>query len=329
MENNEFLYDLKTPETTWNGSGNSYFPNGEIASVAGRITDPEGPRCLYWCLDTIMYKNPPETDFNKTQMTHYHLRGYETFFVDSGSLYLYINGQRALAKKGDIIQLQPGQAHGMAFLEDVKWRGTYHDFETYPEAMDVGRVKAYMPELADDPALNGLMPRGFMDHIDMEPFLFQDVAPEQCQAIKNIARPHASYDFPGVSMKIVVERWENGGAKELACAVMEPGFTARWVKYPPLRELLYVRSGKVKFNILGKEFVADDECVVNVPRFAPHSIEALEHSEVYDLGGQSWWSLFFQNYTSIRTYDPKRLTPETIQRLKDQFHIQIESIAIK
>ena len=110
---------------------------------------------------------------------------------------------------------------------------------------------------------------------------------------------------------------------------MEPGFTARWVKYPPLRELLYVRSGKVKFNILGKEFVADDECVVNVPRFAPHSIEALEHSEVYDLGGQSWWSLFFQNYTSIRTYDPKRLTPETIQRLKDQFHIQIESIAIK
>ena len=94
------------------------------------------------------------------------------------------------------------------------------------------------------------------------------------------------------------------------------------MKYPPLRELLYVRSGKVKFTVLGQEFIADDECVVNIPRFAPHSLEALEHSEVYDLGGQTYWSLFFQSYAYIRTKEPERLTPETVEALKKKFQVQ-------
>ena len=130
-------------------------------------------------------------------------------------------------------------------------------------------------------------------------------------------------------MKVVVERWENGGVKEMVCAVMEPGFTAQWVKYPPLKELLFVRKGKVKFTVLGKEFIADDECVVCIPRFAPHSIEALESSEVYDLGGQSYWSLFLQNYTSVKTLSPERLTKETVETLKKKFDIQIAEIGRK
>ena len=328
MEKNEFLFDLKTPETTWRGSAKHYWPNGQVSSEAGLITDAEGPHGLYWCLDTIMHAVPE--DMKATwQMPHYHVRGYETFFVDSGKLYLYINGQRALAQKGDIVHLMAGQAHGMTFLEEVKWRGTYHDFETYSEARDVGRVKQYMPELAEDPALAALMPNGEMDSKLLEPFVYRDVPPEECAAIKNISRPHASYDFPGVSMKVVVERWENGGVKEMVCAILEPGFTAKWVKYPPLKELLFVRKGKVKFTVLGKEFIADDECVVCIPRFAPHSIEAVEASEVYDLGGQSCWSLFLQNYTSVKTLSPERLTKETVEALKKKFDIQIAEIGRK
>ena len=328
MDKNEFLFDLKTPETTWRGSGKNYFPNGEVSSEAGLVTSPEGPHGLYWFLDTVMYKVPEGTDITQPDRPHYHLRGYETFFVDSGSLYLYINGQRTLVKTGDIVQLQAGQSHGMTFLENVKWRGTYHDFETYPEAADVGRVKRYLPETADDPALNALMPRGMMDHINIDPFPCVDVPAEQCLAVKNPARPHAAYAFPGVCMKVIVERWENGGVKELVLAEMEPGFTAEWVKYPPLRELLYVRKGKVKFTVLGQEFVADDECLVNIPRFAPHRLEALERSEVYDLGGQSYWSLFFQGYEFLRA-DPARLTPEAVEALKQKFSIPICRIGRK
>ncbi len=331
MDNkNEFLFDLKTPETTWKGpAAHSYFPNGQVSSDVGSITAAEGEHGLYWCLDSVMHKNPEGMDHNKTPMPHFHWKGYETFFVDSGSLYLYIDGMKALAKKGDIVHLQAGQSQGMFFLDDVKWRGTYHDFFTYPEAGDVGRVKRMMPELADDPELNALSTRGFMDSNPIEPFLCKEVPTEQCPAIKNPDRPHASYEFPGVSMRIVVERWENGGVKELDCAIMEPGFTATWVKYPPLRELFYLRKGKVKFTMGGKEFIADDECVINAPRFLPRSIEVLEKAEMYDLGGQPYWSLFLQNIESIRHYDPSRLTKETIDGLKKRFKIQIESIGFK
>ena len=321
-ENNEFLFDLKTPEITWKSV--SHGP----ASDVGSITPAEGEHGLYWCLDTVMHKNG-EPGQEKTPMPHFHWRGYETFFVDSNSLWLYVDGMKAKAQKGDIIQLQAGQSQGMLFLEDVKWRGTYHDFATYPEAMDVARVKRMMPETKDDPELNALASRGMMDSNPMEPFLCREVPTEQCPAIKNPNRPHAAYEFPGCSMRIVVERWENGGVKELDCAMMEPGFTAQWVKYPPIRELFYLRKGKVKFNILGKEFIADDECVINAPRFAPRSIEVLEPSEMYDLGGQPYWSLFLQNYASIKHYDPDSLTPEKLKELKDRFKIQIESIGMK
>ena len=321
-ENNEFLFDLKTPEITWKSV--SHGP----ASDVGSITPAEGEHGLYWCLDTVMHKNG-EPGQEKTPMPHFHWRGYETFFVDSNSLWLYVDGMKAKAQKGDIIQLQAGQPQGMLFLEDVKWRGTYHDFATYPEAMDVARVKRMMPDLKDDPELNALSARGMMDSNPMEPFLCKEVPTEQCPAIKNPNRPHAAYEFPGCSFRIIVERWENGGVKELDCAMMEPGFTAQWVKYPPIRELFYLRKGKVKFSICGKEFIADDECVINAPRFAPRSIEVLEPSEMYDLGGQPYWSLFLQNYASIKHYDPNRLTPEKLQELKDRFHIQIESIGMK
>ena len=328
MADYTFLYDLKTPETTWRGSGKHFWPSGKVASEAGMITDAEGPHGLYWFLDTIMHEVPE--DMRATwQMPHYHIHGYETFFVDSGSLWLYIDGMKAKASKGDIVHLQAGQSQGMLFLDDVKWRGTYHDFATYPESGDVSRVKAYLPELADDPELNALAPRGFMDSNPMEPFLCREVPTEQCPAIKNISRPHASYAFPGCSFKIVVERWENGGVKELDCAVMEPGFTAEWVKYPPLRELFYLRSGKVKFTICGKEFIADEECVINAPRFMPRKLEVLEKAELYDLGGQPYWSLFLQSYASIQHYDPQRLTPETVAALKKKFRIQVDRIGMK
>ncbi len=328
MAAKDFLFDLKTPETTWRGTVHSYFPNGEISSDVGRITPPVGPHGLYWCLDTLMHKVPDEL-METWQMSHYHKRGYETFFVDSGSLYLYINGQRVLCKPGDIVHLQAGQAHGFKFLEDTKWRGTYHDMEMFPEAADMARVKEYMPERKDDPALLALAPRGNMDSIMRERLRYTDAPVEQCLAVKHVDHPHAAYEFPGLSMRVIVERWENGGVKELACAVCEPGFTAEWVDYPPLQELLYVRKGRVKFTVLGEEFVADDECVVSIPRFAPHSIEVLEHSEIYDLGGQSYWSLFLMSLDSVRTFEPERYNSETVERLKKQYDIQIERIGMK
>ena len=95
-EKNEFLFDLKTPETTW--KGHSKGANSDV----GSITDAEGEHGLYWCLDSVMHPNG-EDGQEKPSMPHFHWHGYETFFVDSGSLWLYIDGMRAKAKKGDIV----------------------------------------------------------------------------------------------------------------------------------------------------------------------------------------------------------------------------------
>lgn len=320
----EFLFDLKDPASSWHGSSKTYFTTGDISSEAGNVIEPEGPHRLYWVLDTLMHKVPDGIDSDTVHMAHVHRNGYETFFVDSGSLWLYINNQKCLVKKGDIVQLQAGQAHGMYFLEDVKWRGTYHDYMVPDEMLDVARVAARMPEFADDPELKALDPG--MDHIRLEPLLYTEVPAEQCLAVKNPSRPWAEYAFNGVTMKIIVERWENGGTKELCCAVMEPGFTAEWEKFPVVRDLFYVRSGKVKFNIMGEEIIADDECIVNVPRFAPHSMEVLEKTEMYELGGQTMWSLFLQQYTSLLQRSPERLKDgTTLSELKKKFNVTVKS----
>ena len=50
---------------------------------------------------------------------------------------------------------------------------------------------------------------------------------------------------------------------------------------------------------------------------------------MFELGGQSYWSLFLQSYASIQHHDPARLTPETLDALKKRFDIQIESIGMK
>lgn len=320
-----YLHDLKDPAKSWKGTAYSYFPNGSVSSKVGSIIDPAGPRRMYWVLDTVMYQVPEGTDIDRVHMSHYHERGYETFFVDSGRLYLFINGQKALAQKGDIVHLAAGQAHGMAFLEDVKWRGTYHDYDVPDAVGEVANVIAHVPEAKDDPELLALNPG--MDNTKLEPFVFQEVPTEQCLAIKNPARPWASYAFPGCTMKVLVERWENGGAKELCLAELEPGFTAQWVKYPKLRELYYVRSGKIRFRVMDEEFLADNECVVDIPRFAPHSIEVLERAELYDLGGQTHWSLFLQSLESIRRNDPARLEdPAAMQSLREKFGVGVASI---
>lgn len=322
---NKYLYDLNDRASSWRNAVTEYREDGSENFTVARIIEPEGPRMIYWMMDDYSNADTKDTDHNVSQFTHWHRAGYETFFVDSGSLWLYINGQKAKASKGDIVHLQAGQNHGMGWLEDTKWRGTYSDLLVPQETREVANVIAHMPEYKNDPELKAF-DKG-MDHVDSEPFLCKEVPTEQCLAIKNPSRPWASYDFDKLTVKTIVERWENGGKKELTLFSMKAGFTAQWEKFPRYRELLYVRSGKVKFNVMHDEFIAHDECVVDIPRFAPHSLEALEDSEVYDLGGLTMWSLFMQSYASIKYYDPERLAkPETLAKLREEFNVPVISI---
>ena len=69
-----------------------------------------------------------------------------------------------------------------------------------------------MPETQYDHDLLKLDPP--MDFIPRERFLFKEVPAKHCPAVRNLDRPLAEYRFDGVTMKVLIQRWENGGAKE-------------------------------------------------------------------------------------------------------------------
>lgn len=301
---------------------------GEIEEEMTGVQDGEGPHLLYNITDTVMNKVTSEKTYDEaSDMSHEHRFGFETFFVDSGRMYLYVDGVRTVVQEGDILHLQPGQQHAMVSIEDVKFRGFFHDLDAFAYTERNREFYANMPEAKDDLEFAGKL--ASRDHIKRERPVYTDVPELSVNAVKNPQRPLRQYSFEGVTLKIIVPRWENWGVCEYVCAELEPGFTAEWTKYPRARELYYVRSGKVKFTIFGKEYTAGKACVVNIPQWAPHSMVALEKSEVYDMGGQTHWFSFLQDYRSMEANAPERFAdPEQIRALKEKFQCDIASIGM-
>ena len=300
-----------------------YHANGEREEVMSPVLDGFGAHGLYNVTDTVMCRMPTGvTPEEASKMVHEHRVGWETFFVDSGSMYLYIDGRRCVVREGDIVQLQPRQIHSMASIEDVKWRGFFHDLDSFQTSIAVNEVADRIPGVKEDPAFQKA--QGVKDHRRHEQPVFTDVPAETVNAVKNPARPLAAFDFPGLRVKVLVPRWENGGVTELVLGEMQAGTRLRW-GYHPCREQYYVRRGRVKLSLFGEERIAGKSCIINVPMLAPFSLEALEDAEVYDVGGQTEWFSFLLDYESLRTYSPERLA-EALPALKERDGVALEAI---
>ena len=298
--------------------------NGEREEEMSPVLDGEGEHGLYNVTDTVMCKMPTGvTPEEASRMAHMHARGYETFFVDSGRMYVYADGKRTIVQTGDIVHLQAGQMHAMASLEDVKWRGFFHDLDSFQDANQVTAVTQRIPGAAEDPAFQKA--KLARDYLRCEMPVYRDVPPEEMGAVRNPARPLAAYAFDGFTAKVLVPRWENAGVTECVMAEAEAGVTFRW-GYHRCREQYYVRKGRVLLSVFGEEHTAGKSCVINVPKLAPYSLTVLEDAEVYDVGGQTLWFAYLQDYESVRTYDPARLGDrEAMQALKDKFGVELVS----
>ena len=262
-------------------------PDGRIGEEQSTILMGEGPNRIFCVTDSIMHAIPEGTDPDSSAMAHEHRFGYETFFCDSGKMYLYIDGKKCLVKEGDILHLQAGQAHGMAFLEDMKYRGFFHDMDIIGDAQAVNNLRTYMQVDYNDSEF--AKARGGNDFIVRERPCSRRFLPRRFPR-SGIRTAPAEYRLDGGQMKVLIQRWENAGVCEL-CAEMEPGFTAEWVKSPGTGTCS-VRSGQVRFTVYNEEFTAKAGCLVNIPKFAPHSLVALTKAQVYDVGGQTYWASF-------------------------------------
>ena len=321
-----YLMDLNNEES-WMYPIELIGPDGHKGEDQRTIHMPEGPDRLFCVTDSIMYPDSPEAaqDYH----FHEHKHGWEDFFVDSGGLDLYVNGKKSYAAPGDIIHLQPFEAHGMKFHAPTKYRGFMHGIANSDNSPVLAVLRAKNPDAMKDPAF----PRskiGGGDFYPRETPLWEEVPSEQCSSIRNINRPIETFQLDGVTMKMMVARWENGGLCEMWAAEMKEGFTATSVQYPIHLELYYVTAGQVKFTVFDEEFVAGPECVVKVPKLAPFTITALTDAVMYDVGGLPRWYAYLQDRASILKHDPERAEkPETFEELREKFDIQIKMAPMK
>ena len=115
MWNIPYVIDLDDHEGSGIKTFIRYHANGEPEEEMSAVLDGEGPHGLYNITDTVMCKMPTGvTPEEASKMAHTHNIGWELFFVDSGSMYLYTDGRRCLIKEGDIVKvhvhtLDPGR----------------------------------------------------------------------------------------------------------------------------------------------------------------------------------------------------------------------------
>ena len=323
-----YVIDLDDHEASGIPTMIRYHANGEEEEEMSPVIDGEGPHGLYNVTDTVMCKMPTGvTPEEASKMAHMHTYGYETFFVDSGKMYLYTDGKRTIIQEGDIVHLQAGQMHSMASIEDVKWRGFFHDLDSFLDASAVTAVTQRIPAAADDPAFQKA--KLAADFIRCELPYYKDVPPEEMGAVRHPSRPLAAFDFPGATVKVIVPRWENAGVTECCMAELQKGAKLTW-GYHSYREQYYIRKGSVRLTVFGETYTAKKGCIVQVPKLAPFSLQALEDAEVYDMGGQTKWFAFLLDFESVRHYEPERIAkPEEVQALKDKWGIQLQSLTME
>jgi hypothetical protein len=129
---------------------------------------------------------------------------------------------------------------------------------------------------------------------------------------------------------MITGRWENGGIKELWRAELSKGFFAQWQEYPTIQDLFYVQSGKIEFKVYDEVFTAGPDCLVKIPKYAPHSLVVQEDAVLYDIGGQTQWYALLQDRASILKFNPERAQkPETMDALKAKFGCLIKTCGMK
>ena len=177
-----WIIDLDDHEASGILDFTRYHANVEREEVMSAVMDGLGPHGLYNITDTIMCKMPTGvTPEEASKMNHEHRLGFELFFVDSGSMYLYLEGRRCIIREGDILQLQPTQMHSMASIEDVKWRGFFHDLDSFNTSIAVNQVASRLgPDVKQDPAFQKA--QGTKDYRRHEQPTFVDVPAETVTA---------------------------------------------------------------------------------------------------------------------------------------------------
>ena len=298
-------------------------PGGAVWEEARTIHYPTGKDSLMRVTDSVFHPQP-------TAHCHYHREAGEIFFWSMAPFDFYCAGKVAEVPPGCITLHRPYEPHGFGFRELTRKVGFFHRMEM---SLEEGTCSALLREKHPDARRSPDFPKSpvMPDIVRAEdPVDYTRVTWQEMDAVRHLSRPLAVECFDGVTMKMLIARWETGGVKEVWAAEMEKGFTAVSNPYPLKTEMLYVTEGEVRFTVYDDTFVAHSECIVKLPKFGAYRIEALRDAVVYDVNGQTEWFTYFRDRSSIRMADPARFADaEAMRELKARHGVEIREIGRK
>ena len=295
--------------------------NGNVWEEARTVHFPMGKESLMRVTDSVFHPQP-------SAHCHYHRNAYEIFFWSMAPFDFYSGGKVAEVQPGSITLHRPYDAHGFAFRDLTRKVGFFHRMDM---TLDDGMCGALLREKRPDARKRPDFPKVGPVLPDIaraeDPVDYKRVDWKEMDSVRHISRPLAVEHFDGVTMKMLIARWETGGVKEVWAAEMERGFTACSNPFPLKTEMLYVTEGEVKFTVYDDTFVAHRECIVKLPKYGEYRIEALTDAVVYDVNGQTEWFGLFRDLSSIRCTDPARLADgEAMRELRFRHNREIRAI---
>ena len=238
---------------------------------------------------------------------HEHRVGFETFFVRDGRVECTLRGKRFILEKGDIVHIPPYVAHGFVHLEEgTVWRELFQEINMAQKIQNKNLVKNNYPGLYEDPEFQNVYQDDYR-RIMRETPVPEDVPKESMHEVRTPGFAYSTYRFDGLTMRLVIGRWECNGVKEVWEAEMEKGLRIRWDAPHPDYELYYICEGSVKFQILDEEFAAGPDCLVHIPPYAKHQMEVLEDARMYDCGCPGRLLDLFEDLDSLKAYQPEKL----------------------
>ena len=316
----QYLIDLND-EKNWLFPIVNREPNGNVWEEARTIHYPVGKESLMRVTDSVFHPQP-------SAHCHYHRAAYEIFFWSMAPLDYYAAGKVAEVPPGCITLHRPYEPHGFGFHALTRKVGFFHRLDM---PLEDGICSALLREKQPDARRRPDFPKAGAVMTDIvraeDPVDYRRVPWQEMDGVRSIDRPLAVERFDGVTMKMLIARWETGGVKEVWAAEMEKGFTAASNPWPLRTEMLYVTKGEVRFTVYDDTFIAHKECIVKLPKYGEYRIEALSDAVVYDVGGQTEWFLLFRDRGSICASDGARLADaEAMRELKARHGCEIRTI---
>ena len=319
----QYLIDVND-EKNWHCPITNAEANGTTWEEARTIHYPYGPNNLMRVTDSVFYPQP-------ATHIHYHRAAYEIFFWSMADFDLYHDGKVATVEPGCISLVRPYEPHGFSFKEPTRKVGFFH---CVPMAEEDGLASALLREHDPNARKSPEFPDSvgvFADFVHGEnPVGYERITWQEMPGVRHLSKAISEEKFDGVTMKMIIARWETGGVKEIWAAQMEKGFYAVSAKYPAKAEMFYVTDGEVKFKIYDDEFVAHKECIVKIPKYAHYEIETLTNAVMYDVNGQTDWFNYFLERRTIQLGSPERFNdPEEMKALKRKHLCDIQALGKK